>query len=146
MDARKSYGNEGEAKIIVSILKQLKDFHTGEGRWDCSSKVRVITFYQGQVNAIKNKLRSANMGGVTVATVDSSQGSEATVIIVSFVRSRENGSVGFLNDGRRINVGLSRAKEKLICVGDLKTIRRGKILKRFVEDIEERGGIIIDDK
>ncbi|GMH54969.1 hypothetical protein TL16_g01793, partial [Triparma laevis f. inornata] len=62
---------------------------------------------------------------VTVATVDSSQGSEATVIIVSFVRSRENGSVGFLNDGRRINVGLSRAKEKLICVGDLKTIRRG---------------------
>ena len=143
MDGRKSYSNDGEAKLIVSILKDLRSFNGGEGRWDCNSKIRVITFYQGQVHAIKRHLRSSNMHNVTVATVDSSQGSEAEVVIVSFVRSREGGGVGFLNDGRRINVGLTRAKEKLICVGDVATIRRGKILKRFIEDIEQRENIIL---
>jgi len=76
---------------------------------------------------------------VTVATVDSSQGSESDVVIVSFVRSGLGG-VGFLEDARRINVGLTRARKRLVCVGDLKMIERGRVLRSLVGNIREREG------
>ena len=58
---------------------------------------------------------------MTVSTVDSSQGCEAEVVIVSFVRSRdsdEQHSIGFVKDERRINVAITRALYQLVCVGN----------------------------
>lgn len=120
-----SYQNFEEAAAVVEIIERfrpsaLKKF--GE-KWCTSDRLRVITFYQAQVALISQLLRKKGLGNVLVATVDSSQGCEADHVIVSFVRSdgqAGRNSVGFLTDERRLNVGLTRAKFQLICVGNIK--------------------------
>jgi superfamily I DNA and/or RNA helicase len=71
---------------------------------------------------IRKELR-ASIGGassskVSVHTVDSFQGSEASVVILSLVRSNSSNTIGFLSDSRRLNVAITRAKDMLIIVGD----------------------------
>ena len=123
-----SYFNMDEARFVVNVVKHIRQTSCDK-LWDSKDKLRVITFYSGQVRAIKDLLRPLGLGHVMVATVDSSQGCESDVVIVSFVRCQVKSSavggtrtgkcrVGFLNDHRRINVALTRAKFKLICVGD----------------------------
>ena len=149
-----SYCNLQEALIIVRLVGELHDNHIkGCVRnelqtWDSPERVRIITFYNGQVFLIQHLLKKANLPGITVATVDSSQGSEADVVIVSFVRSKgvnERHSVGFLTDNRRLNVALTRAKYQLICVGNvygsLHLEKRGAI-KELVQNTIERGHVV----
>lgn len=62
-------------------------------------------------------------------TVDSFQGSECDVVILSFVRSNSRGSVGFVKGYQRLNVALTRAKHLLICVGCAETLRKEQRLK-----------------
>ncbi|OEU17912.1 hypothetical protein FRACYDRAFT_164706, partial [Fragilariopsis cylindrus CCMP1102] len=82
-----------------------------------SDKIRIITFYSAQVATLKQMLhKEGGMSNVLVATVDSSQGCEADIVILSFVRTSNN--AGFLKDNRRMNVALTRAKYKLICLGN----------------------------
>jgi hypothetical protein len=115
--------------------------------WYDPDKLRIITFYQGQVTFIKQLLSRAGLGQVLVATVDSSQGCEADIVLVSFVRSNpEYGNVrrsaGFLADDRRINVAMTRARYQLVCVGDAKgTLRQsGAVtLESMVQDAQARG-------
>lgn len=165
--SRGSYYNNEEANVVVQLVQMVRDAskknrksingdagitsnNTGKrfGKqprlrcWDHPEKIRIITFYQGQVTAIKQKLREARIYNVLVATVDSSQGCEADIVILSFVRSKSSGSsdtihycngkhkqkqlhqyggggVGFLSDVRRLNVALTRAKYQLVCVGNV---------------------------
>lgn len=81
------------------------------------------------------KLLSNNQDGnlkkVAVHTVDSFQGSEASVVIVSMVRSNNNSSIGFLSDSRRLNVAITRAKDLLIIVGDGNTFENKNINKKI---------------
>ena len=89
--------------------------------WNTPDKIRIITFYSSQVLLIQNLLKKANIKGVLVATVDSSQGCESDIVIVSFVRSRESTqrhTIGFLKDERRINVAITRARYQLVCIGN----------------------------
>jgi superfamily I DNA and/or RNA helicase len=111
--------------------------------WNSADRVRVITFYSEQVAEIKRMLVKANLSGVTVATVDSSQGSEADLVIVSFVRSKgstQKDSIGFLSDDRRLNVALTRARYQLVCVGNihgsLRTAPKGAIKDLIAWSVE----------
>lgn len=113
-----SYYNEEEASIIVNILKRVRSLSAHGLLWGSPERVRIITFYQGQVSCIRRALYNNGMGNVLVATVDSSQGCEADLVIVSFTRCNAQGNRGFLVDERRLNVSLTRAKYQLICVGD----------------------------
>lgn len=151
-----SYYNEDEAKLVVDIVKQIKlaannsssfgqqqqQQQQRQQRWDSHSSVRIITFYQGQVSCIQRCLQRENLGQVLVATVDSSQGCEADIVIVSFVRSSHHGpsSVGFLTDERRMNVALTRAKYQIVCVGNSDTLSRSgsSVLESIVDDAKER--------
>ena len=115
-----SYQNADEAEAVVELVKRLRREETD---WCSAEKIRIITFYQAQVSLLKRKLSERGLGQVVVATVDSSQGCEADIVIVSFVRSIDgsrggNHSAGFLSDDRRLNVALTRAKYQLICVGN----------------------------
>jgi len=83
-------------------------------------KVTVITFYKAQQRLLQEKLGAA----ATVMTVDSAQGSEADVVILSCVRSNTEEGIGHVKDDRRINVALSRAKDKLIVVGNAACFQR----------------------
>ena len=77
---------------------------------------------------------------ITVNTVDGFQGQERDVVLISLVRSNEEGQIGFLRDLRRMNVAITRARMKLIIIGDRETMTRHPFYRRlweYVEDIRQ---------
>lgn len=147
-----SYRNPAEARVIVEMIVQLQSQAQGQrdaGRWFAADRIRVITFYQAQVQLLKRLLREKNLGDkIVVATVDSSQGCEADIVFVSFVRSqgKDLNNAGFLTDDRRMNVSLTRARYQLICVGNAKSMlslngSANETLKLLAEDAQERQAI-----
>lgn len=112
--SEQSYINELEAHYIANeIIPRLKDGGLAE------SQYAVIAPYKSQVNLIKKLVNNPN---VQIETLDSFQGKEFDVIIISFTRSKFRSKVGFLDDARRLNVAFSRAKKKLILIGNTKTL------------------------
>ena len=110
--------NGGEAQAVIAILLEMKRKYRLKNNWFSPDRIRVITFYQAQVNCIRNLLGKYDLQHVMVSTVDASQGCEADIVVVSFVRG-SSGYVGFLKENRRLNVALTRAKFQLVCVGNL---------------------------
>jgi superfamily I DNA and/or RNA helicase len=154
-----SYKNESEAKTVVDMVARLQTIarsNPGDrSSWHSTDRIRIITFYQAQVGLIKRLLRDRGFGDkIVCATVDSSQGTEADVVIVSFVRSQVNSSsgggkvdaryaAGFLTDDRRMNVAITRAKYQLVCVGNVRGLNRlvganAETLRLLAADAEER--------
>jgi len=146
-----SYSNIVEARCAVQLVKQLRDSHSGNrAEWYSCDRIRIITFYNAQVLLIKRLLREESLGDkIVVATVDSSQGCEADVVIVSFVRSQKTTKessarrgAGFLTDDRRLNVALTRARFQLICVGNLNGMpASARSLRLLVADAKERNAV-----
>ena len=77
-------------------------------------------------------------------TVDGFQGSEADIIILSFVRSNRQNLIGFLNDFKRLNVAMTRAKQNLVMLGDAETLENSdcKDLQKLIGDLRKRNSII----
>ena len=69
---------------------------------------------------------------ITVNTVDGFQGQERDVIFISLVRANEDGQIGFLNDLRRMNVAITRARMKLVILGDASTLAKHPFYKRLM--------------
>ena len=156
--------NHGEGQIVMNMINRVRGFYHLDLKERKPFTLRVITFYAGQVSLIQrlvssnrqyhslNKAKNIDSSNIIVSTVDSAQGCEADIVIISFVRSTSSGGgyrsrTGFLKDFRRLNVGLTRAKSKLICVGDLRTIEsggstdgQGNHLFEMVSDIRAREG------
>jgi ATP-dependent RNA/DNA helicase IGHMBP2 len=118
--------NAGEVQLVSTILNQLEN--------DC--EVVVIAPYSGQVKLLIDSLDSKRK----VSTIDSYQGQEADIVILSLVRSNENGEIGFLKDYRRMNVALTRAKKQLFVIGDSVTLSSDSFYQQFLEFIERVGG------
>lgn len=126
-----NYGrvNREEARLTVDTLTAYID-RIGTGRiLDERIDIGVISPYRAQVRCLRSLIRRAPWhkrlrGLVSVNTVDGFQGQERDVIIVSLVRSNDSGSIGFLRDLRRMNVAMTRARMKLILIGDSATLRR----------------------
>lgn len=116
--------NRSEALIVVQdILPKLIDYGLKE------TQIAVIAPYKSQVALIKKEIEistNQSLNNIEVATLDSFQGMEFDVIVFSFTRSaspnQEKKRVGFLDDARRLNVAFSRAKKKLILVGNSRTL------------------------
>ncbi|KAL3806937.1 hypothetical protein ACHAXA_003936 [Cyclostephanos tholiformis] len=140
-----SYSNEAECIAICRLIQKIKKFPG----WDSPNKLRIITFYHGQVTLLQRLLAQRGFGNVLVATVDSSQGCEADSVIVSFVRSSSTkkgvrAAAGFLSDDRRINVALTRARHQLVCVGNANgtlSQQGSNTLKNLVSDAKRRGAL-----
>ena len=101
---------------------------------DAGKTLMVISFYKEQTRAIQKRMADGYGYKPTdqrlrIVTVDAAQGSEANVVILSCVRSNIRGDIGFVENKNRMCVAISRAKEKLIIVGDAKTFRRRPIWK-----------------
>jgi len=94
-----------------------------------------ISPYSGQVAAAKEALP----GEMRISTIDSFQGQEKECIILSLVRSNDDGDIGFLKDYRRMNVAITRAKEQLIVIGDSATIGADPFYNSFLTYIEKHG-------
>ena len=115
-----SFENHAEADLIVQWLQ---NFENQCRQRNLRPAVGIISGYQAQVERITRLVDPANTDRwqsiqVEVATVDSFQGRECDVILYSTVRSNQQRNIGFQRDFRRINVALSRARNRLIIVGD----------------------------
>ncbi len=121
-----SLQNEGELQIVKQLLEK-------EG-FDVT-QTAFISPYSGQVTAAKEILPAA----LRISTIDSFQGQEKENIIVSLVRSNDDGDIGFLKDYRRMNVAITRAKEQLVVIGDSATIGADKFYSEFLTYAEQQG-------
>ena len=124
--------NPLEALLVKEIVERLLRMGVKE-EW-----IGIITPYDDQVDLIRSLIGEE----VEVHSVDGYQGREKEVIVLSFVRSNKNGDLGFLTDLRRLNVALTRAKRKLIAVGDSKTLSNHPTYKRFLEFVKRYGRFI----
>jgi ATP-dependent RNA/DNA helicase IGHMBP2 len=104
----------------------------------------IITPYRAQVDRLQ-KLAEASPTVdtldklVAINTVDAFQGQERDVIVISFVRSNSKGEVGFLNDIRRTNVAMTRARKKLIIIGDSATLGSHPFYLELIEFVQRKG-------
>jgi superfamily I DNA and/or RNA helicase len=80
------------------------------------------------------------MPQVEVDSVDGFQGREKEAVIISLVRSNQQGEIGFLGDVRRMNVAITRARRALIMVGDSATLSTDPFYQRLLEYVEVHGG------
>ncbi len=99
----------------------------------------VIAPYDGQVQRLRQVLSDHLEAGLEVDTVDGFQGREKDAVVVSLVRGNDAGDVGFLADVRRMNVALTRARRKLVVVGDGATVSRHPFYARFFEHAQATG-------
>mmetsp|Transcript_12259 Transcript_12259/g.41087 ORF Transcript_12259/g.41087 Transcript_12259/m.41087 type:complete len:454 (+) Transcript_12259:415-1776(+) len=104
--------NKKEAEEVVSIA-----LHCVEYLGFSQERINVLSFYNAQRDILERMLARAQLEEVAVLSVDSMQGREADVIILSCVRADVAGGLGFVADARRVNVALSRARESLIVCG-----------------------------
>jgi ATP-dependent RNA/DNA helicase IGHMBP2 len=102
-------------------------------------KIGIISPYRAQINYLKDEVEHRhrlhelqNQRHLSVGTVDSFQGQERDVIYISLVRSNEQGEIGFLSDIRRMNVAMTRARKKLVIVGDSATLSQHPFYQNFV--------------
>jgi superfamily I DNA and/or RNA helicase len=98
--------------------------------------IAVIAPYAAQVRWLREH---AMFDHLEIDTVDGFQGREKEAVVMSLVRSNEIGEVGFLSDSRRMNVALTRAKRKLILVGDSATLGANEFFKSLLGWIEQNG-------
>jgi superfamily I DNA and/or RNA helicase len=101
-----------------------------------SDQIAIISPYSAQVKLLREKLKHLDL---EIDSVDGFQGREKEAVIVSLVRSNREGEVGFLADTRRMNVALTRARRKLIVIGDSATITSHGFYQRMVEYFEAIG-------
>jgi superfamily I DNA and/or RNA helicase len=103
-------------------------------------RIVIISPYKSQCTALYSELNKNSIQNVEIHTIDSFQGQESEAIIISLVRSNPGAEIGFLTDYRRMNVAMTRAKERLYIIGDSATIGQDAFYGKFLEFIEEIGG------
>ena len=126
----KSIINGLEADISVSIAQDYLNAGAGE------DDIGIISPYADQVKLIQEKTP------VEVKTVDGFQGREKEIIIISTVRSNPHGNIGFLKDLRRLNVAITRAKRKLIIIGNANTLITNPTYARLIEFVESENLLV----
>ena len=130
-DENSSRSNPEEAHLLMRHFNQLK--------LDLSdrSSVGVISPYRGQIDILSDLFNDEKM--VTVNTIDSFQGQERDVIYLSLVRSNDRSEIGFLKDYRRMNVAMTRARMKLVVIGDSATLGNDSFYSDFLDFAEKLG-------
>ena len=125
--------NPREAEIVAQLARTLLDAGLSP------SQVAVIAPYDDQVRRLDDAL---DVNGLEVDTVDGFQGREKEVVLVSLVRSNDRGEIGFLNEPRRFNVALTRARRKAVVVGDASTVAAGDVFEVFIRYVEAEGHVV----
>lgn len=134
--------NKGEAELTLGTLEE---YFTKIGKrriLDERIDVGIISPYRAQVQYLRQLIRKREFFKpyrqcITVNTVDGFQGQERDIILISLVRSNDEGQIGFLRDLRRMNVAITRARMKLIILGDVSTLGRHPFYKKLWEYIEK---------
>ena len=131
--------NLAEVDIAIALYDRLtSDFPS----YDYRSNIGIITPYKSQLKVLRDRFAArfgnAILDDVEFNTTDAFQGRESEIIIFSCVRASPAGGIGFLQDIRRMNVGLTRAKSSLWVLGNSQSLIRGQFWKKLVEDAQAR--------
>lgn len=130
--------NRAEAQLTLDTLQE---YFTKIGKQrilDERIDVGVISPYRAQVQLLRRLIKKKEFfkpyrGLISVNTVDGFQGQERDIIVISLVRANADGQIGFLSDLRRMNVAITRARMKLIILGDVQTMTRHPFYKKLYE-------------
>ena len=133
--------NDEEAQLLIRHIEKLIQ---AIGIEDWTHTIGIITPYSAQVERLTKLAESSeelsNLSKyVTINTVDAFQGQERDIIAISFVRSNDKMEVGFLADIRRTNVAMTRARKKLIMVGDSATLGSHPFYLELLDYAQQKG-------
>lgn len=165
-----TYSNLNEIEYVTKVLmKLIYDKQVSK------SDIGVITPYRGQRDLISNQLVKNDLinpekeevqvevdrddiyneskpvtvhlvSGIMIASIDAFQGREKNFLVMSCVRSNEERKIGFLNDKRRLNVALTRAKYGLILIGDVSCLKGDELWREYLEFLEKKGSVFSSDE
>ncbi len=146
----RSTANPEEAHLLLERLAQLLtpyDAAEHDGQQHTPLSIGVIAPYRAQINYLKDAIEDSEvLNGLllqrrlSVGTVDSFQGQERDIIAITLTRSNPQGEIGFLSDIRRMNVGMTRARRKLLLVGDSSTLCRHPFFGELLAYVKGVGG------
>ena len=140
--------NKSEAELMVSQLQYYIEKIGANRVMEEHIDFGVISPYRLQVQYIRQLIRGKDFFHpfrrlITIHTVDGFQGQERDVIFISLVRANNEGNIGFLNDLRRMNVAITRARMKLIIYGDAFTLTRHPFYKALYRYIQNNGKVVV---
>jgi predicted DNA helicase len=122
--------NPHEATLVVRKVQELLDAGLP------AADLAVIAPYAAQVRLLRERLP---VPGLEIDSVDGFQGREKEAVVISLVRSNPRGEIGFLADIRRMNVAMTRARRKLLLIGDTATLCSHPFYQRLIEYLETLG-------
>lgn len=142
-----SLSNADEARLVVHTVRDYVDMIGLERMVSDNVDIGIISPYRAQVRMIRRLLKMQRFyrrlrGQISVNTVDGFQGQERDVIVISMVRDNDKGEIGFLGDLRRMNVAITRARMKLIVIGNSETLSHHRFYKALFEHFQSRGQVI----
>ncbi len=132
--------NPEEAQLLLKYLTNLYENLQQQLPPEQVAKltIGIISPYKAQVRLLNELLLDTAFAQLTEAnTVDGFQGQERNIICISLVRSNENGEIGFLKDTRRMNVAMTRAKQKLVMIGDSATLSQHSFYEQLLNYAEQ---------
>lgn len=134
--------NKYEATLTISELKRYLTKIGKQRILDEQIDTGVISPYRAQVQYLRHLIKKDEFFKpyrklISVNTVDGFQGQERDIILISLVRSNEEGQIGFLRDLRRMNVAITRARMKVIILGDPATLCRHPFYKQLYDYIQD---------
>ena len=122
--------NRREAELVCRKVRTLLELGLP------AADIALITPYAAQVRLLRSQL---DVPGLEIDSVDGFQGREKEAVVISLVRSNVKGEIGFLGDIRRMNVAMTRARRKLLMVGDSATLSNHPFYTRMLEYFEGHG-------
>ncbi|MDZ7896673.1 MAG: AAA domain-containing protein [Arcicella sp.] len=137
--------NPEEATLTLKHLTNFCEELSTEYSPENFPTVAVISPYSKQVNILQEQILQIESlkkyaHRISVNTIDSFQGQERDIVYISMTRSNDEGTIGFLSDIRRMNVAMTRARKKLVVVGDSVTLAQLPFYADFIEYAEKIGG------
>lgn len=136
--------NSSEAELLIHQVERLVEL-VGVSSWlDEKITLGIITPYSAQVDRLQRLAETSEILEpihrlISINTVDAFQGQERDAIAISFVRSNDRAEVGFLADIRRTNVAMTRARKKLIMVGDSATLGAHPFYAQLIDFLQQKG-------
>ena len=132
--------NKAEAELTLVVLQHYFEKIGKQRIMDERIDVGIISPYRAQVQYLRHLIKKQSFFKpyrhlLSVNTVDGFQGQERDVIMISLVRANEEGQIGFLRDLRRMNVAITRARMKLIILGNTETMGRHPFYKKLINYI-----------
>ena len=134
--------NKTEAELTMAVLERYFEKIGKQRILDEHIDVGIISPYRAQVQYLRQQVKKRPFfkpyrSHISINTVDGFQGQERDIILISLVRANAEGQIGFLRDLRRMNVAITRARMKLIILGDTSTLTQHPFYRKLYRFIEK---------